>query len=505
MTLLYLSTAYLIGIALGQWVWQAGLVGCHLPDWLWLPLLGMLPFAPLADRLTPPRNAHRMRWPMSAGFRSPRRGLSPGMRVALLVCLLAGVARYASHPTAPCITSQDLAFYNEPAQSGFAPTGESVTVTGMINSYPLRQDTQQRLDVRVDSLKIDGSERPVHGQLRLTTGLATQVIYGQPVRITGILSDPPQFEDFDYRAYLARKGVQSLMQRPRITPLETPNQGSRLKRTLYALRARSESLLNRLLPEPYAALANGMLLGIESGIPDDLYDQFNLTGTSHVIVISGSNVALVAGVLMAIFQRVLGRRRSILPTLAGIGLYALLVGGDAAVLRAALMGGLFVWATAINRPSTALVSLGAACGAMTVVNPLMLWDVGFQLSSAATAGLILFTPGLTQAVGRWLPGFSGGFLTSGFLAQSGVASAAKGVLQGLFQDGLIVTLAANVTTLPLVVFYFGRLSLISLLTNILILPVQPLIMFGGIGGLAFGLMGLTILAQVVLWLPWLSL
>jgi len=135
----------------------------------------------------------------------------------------------------------------------------------------------------------------------------------------------------------------------------------------------------------------------------------------------------------------------------------------------------------------------------------MLWDVGFQLSSAATAGLILFTPGLTQAMVRWLPGFSGGFLTSGFLAETSVASAAKGVLQGLLQDGLIVTLAANITTLPLVVYYFGRLSLISLLTNLLILPVQPLIMFGGIGGLALGLMGLTIPAQAVLWLPWLSL
>ena len=151
------------------------------------------------------------------------------------------------------------------------------------------------------------------------------------------------------------------------------------------------------MPEPYAALANGMLLGIEAGIPDDLYDKFNLTGTSHVIVISGSNVALIAGVLVAFGTRLLGRKRGVYPALLGIAAYALLVGGDAAVMRAALMGGLFVYATAIGRRSTALVSLAAACWAMTLVNPLTFWDVGFQLSSAATAGLILFSPTITSA------------------------------------------------------------------------------------------------------------
>jgi competence protein ComEC len=88
-----------------------------------------------------------------------------------------------------------------------------------------------------------------------------------------------------------------------------------------------------------------MLLGIESGIPDELYDQFNATGSSHVIVISGSNVALIAGVIMALMVRVLGGKRAVWFTLAGIACYALLVGGDAAVMRAAVMGSLAVIAT----------------------------------------------------------------------------------------------------------------------------------------------------------------
>jgi competence protein ComEC len=112
-------------------------------------------------------------------------------------------------------------------------------------------------------------------------------------------------------------------------------------------------------------------------------------------VISGSNVALLVGVIMGLAQRPMARRRMLWPTLTGIACYAPLVGGDAAVLRAAMIGGLYVVAMVILRPSTALVSLAFACWMMTLANPLALWDVGFQLSSAATAGLFLFSPGLT--------------------------------------------------------------------------------------------------------------
>ena len=98
------------------------------------------------------------------------------------------------------------------------------------------------------------------------------------------------------------------------------------------MRARGETFLNQALPEPYAGLANGMLLGIEAGIPDNLYDQFNATGTSHVIVISGSNVALVSGVIVALAAR-LGAAACGLARTGWHRLYVLLVGGDAAVLR----------------------------------------------------------------------------------------------------------------------------------------------------------------------------
>jgi competence protein ComEC len=171
-------------------------------------------------------------------------------------------------------------------------------------------------------------------------------------------------------------------------------------------------------------------------------------------------------------------------------------------MRAALMGGLFVYATAIGRRSTALVSLAAACWAMTLVNPLTLWDVGFQLSSAATAGLILFSPAITSAFDILLAKTRALRPTPHIpIPQSPLTS----TLRSLIEDGLLITIAANITTLPLVVYYFGRLSLVSLLTNLLIAPVQPFIMLWGSAGILIGVGGLPWLAQAILWVPWLSL
>lgn len=510
MTLLYLTIAYLFGVALGRWLWAAQWVDCSFPTWLWLVLLAVLPLSPLCNQLRkvpgwPQPLRQPLRWPAWAGFSAPTAGPSPALLFAIGLALSLGLLRYVSHPLTPCWTPTDLAYHNLPTDRAFEQQAPQVSLTGYIASYPLIENTSQRLDVAVTAMAMgtdSTSSNPVHGRVRLTTGVNERYMYGQVVQLHGRLVTPPEFEDFSYREYLARKGIHSLLYDADVEPVAAPVAGSWLNRRLYALRAQGEALLNRLLPEPYAALANGMLLGIESGIPEALYEQFNLTGTSHVIVISGSNISIIAAVLLAIGQRLVGRRRALWPTLVGIGCYALLVGGDAAVLRAAFMGSLFVIATAIDRRSTALISLAAACWAMTLVNPLTLWDVGFQLSSAATAGLILFTPGIMATAKQLWPTLQGGVLT----AQSGqLSQSAQTLVGGIIQDGLLVTIAANITTLPLVVFYFGRVSLISFLTNVLIAPVQPFIMLWGSLGILVGLLGLPWLAWMILLVPWLSL
>lgn len=299
MTLLFLALTYLLGVAAGYYLWDAQWITCNSPVWLWFLALIALPFVsfltPLVNRYQPAfQPLTPLRWPESAGFIRPQSGPSFTLFAALVLCLIAGLFRYASHPHTPCWEPTDLATYNLPASQAYDRGAPEVAVTGIVSSYPLVADTEQKMQVLAETVTVDGITHEVEGELILKTGIRKRYVYGQPVRLTGRLVTPPDFEEFSYREYLATKGIHSQFFPTRIETRSGPLGGNPVVRTLYGLRSRGERLINQLLPEPYAALANGMLLGIEAGIPDDLYDQFNLTGTSHVIVISGSNVSQTA-------------------------------------------------------------------------------------------------------------------------------------------------------------------------------------------------------------------
>lgn len=462
MLLVYLTIAWAGGILFAQWLWQAGLLGCSVPGWPWAMLAASSLAAAFAAR------------------KYPRGRLTAFI---LLFFLLAGWRCHA-HALAACPTPAHVAYYN-----GDEAHPTWVTIEGVVIGYPDVRDVQTYYRLRAEKLILDGRTHAVHGDVLVQARRFPEHSYGDRLRATGNLQTPPVLDDFDYRAYLARRGIYSLMRRSRLEKIGE-GEGQLFWHLLFRLKAQGSALLNRVLPEPAAALANGMLLGIESGIPADVDAAFVATGTSHVIVISGSNIALLSGVLMAVLSRLLGKRRAVFPAALGIALYVLLVGADAAALRAGIMGILYIFAIYLGRQSTAYVSLCASALAMLAWNPVTLWDVGFQLSFAATLGLVLFTRPIAQRMysllARWL--------TRERLQR----------VMGLLNDALIVTLAAQVLTLPIIVYHFGRLSLISLLTNFLILPAQPPIMTGGMATLLAGLLWEP-LGRVLAVIPWLFL
>ncbi len=492
MALLYVALAFCAGIAAGQAPAAAGRIGCGAPGWLWLLPALLVPAAPLLHRFERPSRAPLL-WPAEAGFRAPRTRPSPALVAACALAFGAGLLRLAGEPLFPCTTPADLAHHNQPAARAFDGDAPRVTVYGFVQSYVAATPGRQRVTVRAQVLDAGPGvgARDVTGDLTLLVDDPGELTYGLPVRVRGILATPPVFPDFDYHAWLARHGIHSQMTLARAAPLPGPLQGDRLRRALYGVRHRGERLIQRALPEPYAALAAGILLGIDATIPDDVQQAFNDTSATHVLVISGSNVALLTGVLLALGARLLGKRLGVAAALVGIALYALLVGGEPSVVRAAVMGTLVVLATGLGRASTALVALGAAALGMAAANPHVLWDVGFQLSVAATAGLLLIAPGLTRAISRLL-----GAGSSDPLLRRGAAFLA---------DGLAVTLAASLAVLPLLLYSFQRISLVGLLTNLLIVPVQPLVLLAGTGALAVGLVGLLPLAQGLFWTAWLGL
>jgi competence protein ComEC len=263
MLLVYLVASWTLGILLARFLWDRGLIGCASPSlWLW----GLL--AAFLISLAIPLRGHRR------------------MRLALVLLLFAtlGAWRYQSHPLAPCFTTPDLASHN-----GSQDTPAWITATGIIDHYPDLRDRSANYRLRVHTLETDGTSLEVSGNMLLQASRYPEFQYGDELSVSGLLVTPPCLDDFCYREYLAHQGIHSLIKYPRSVELIAQGQGNHFWAALYSLRNRASGTINRILPEPQASLLNGILLGIESGIPRDLYDDFNATGTSHIIVISGFN------------------------------------------------------------------------------------------------------------------------------------------------------------------------------------------------------------------------
>ena len=225
-------------------------------------------------------------------------------------------------------------------------------------------------------------------------------------------------------------------------------------------------------------MAQALLLGLRGNLPDSLERDFRDSGTFHLLAISGLHVGVVLGMTLAASQWALGRRRHLylLAPLLAIWLYALLSGMSPSVTRAAFMGSAYLAVMALGRQANALPALALAAGVMVGLEPGLLWDLSFQLSFTAMAGLVLLGPPLRQ----WAVAVANR-LTAGWEALRpptvAVAVAAS------------VSAAAIVGTLPLVAFNFHQVPLLGIPATLLALPVLPGILVGGAVTGAVGLLG----------------
>ena len=394
------------------------------------------------------------------------------------LALLLGALRF--NASSPQFNEHFLAHYNGRGWT---------TIRGVVAAEPDVRDRWTNLRVGAYQIQVDDRWRDIEGTVLVQASRYPRYAYGDELEVSGLLETPPEFEDFSYRDYLAHRGIYSILRRPQIQRL-AHGQGNPIYAALFALKERALSTIGAMLPEPEASVLAGILLGVGHGMPKDLEEAFRITGTTHILVISGSNIAFVAAMLTAIGHRLVGKRKATPVVLAGIAVYTILVGADAAVVRAAIMGGLYVLALHYGRRSDALISLVVAASVMTLLNPRTLWDLGFQLSFAATLGLILLVPPVREGVESWL---------RRWLSEASVRHTLS-----VLNDALIVTLAAQIMTTPIILYTFGRLSLVSLLSNSLVLLAQPGVMVCGGMATLLGLVRLP-LGQVVGWIAWLFL
>ncbi|MEN6482330.1 MAG: ComEC/Rec2 family competence protein, partial [Anaerolineaceae bacterium] len=393
----------------------------------------------------------------------------------VLAAFFSGGLRYQL--AQPSFSAADLASYND---------GAGLRLVGLVDAPPDVRDRSQILTVKAETLwrSEEAEPLPVKGTVRLQLDNPGTFAVGDRLEIRGKLITPPENAEFSYRDYLARQGVYSLMLKPAVQVL-AHGQGSPLKLILFRVQTRALELIQRFYPEPEASLLSGILLGVDSGIPPDLEKAYQDTGTAHIIAISGFNMAIIAGLIMKLCAKLLPGLRSLPLAFGIIALYTLLVGGSPAVVRAAVMSRLAMVGTQLGRRQSGANVLVFSAAAMCLFNPNLPWDVSFQLSFAATLGLVLYADRFQRA----FENLAGRFLNSETLQK----------ISAPVSEYFLFTLAAQLTTLPVTLYHFQRLSLSSLLANPLILPPQPALMI--LSGLSV-LVGwiLPPLGQAIAWL-----
>ncbi len=404
-----------------------------------------------------------------------------GLVLAGCASLCLGGARYGV--AQPLIDENHIAYYNE--------AGGDVGLLGVVGKEPDVRDQYVNLHVAVQRLTLaDGTSRPVQGQVLVRANRFPVIPYGAQVAVNGRLQTPPEDETFSYKDYLARQGVYSIMSQARVEIL-AEGMGSPLLQAIFAVKQKAQAAINHLIPDPEAALLSGILLGNDNGIPPDLAEDFRTTGLTHIIAISGFNIAILIAILISLVDPFLPRRTAVLVAVIGVILYTILVGADASVVRAAIMGSIFLFTSRwLGRPNYAFASLFFAGFVMTLLNPMTFWDVGFQLSFMATLGLMLYADPFTRWTRRQLTRV--------------VDRPVSNQIMGILSEAVLLTMAAQILTLPLMIAYFRQLSLISLAANALVLPIQPGVMIWG-GAATLAGMVWTTLGQPLAWVAWLFL
>lgn len=325
---------------------------------------------------------------------------------------------------------------------------ERVTATGIVAAAPAARDQNQQLVFQPDNWPI---------KILLILPPYPQFTYGDRLKVEGKLTPARDFvsaagQVVRYRDYLAINEIYFQLVEPAVT--SQGRAGSVIKSSLFRWKRSFIEKLNLALPEPESSLLGGLVFGGRQSLGGEWNERFRRVGLSHIVVLSGFNLAVVATVILRIL-RPLPRRLGLPLAGAAIILFTIMTGAEPATARAAVMALIALLAVATGRQYAAGRALVLAAVAMVAVNPkVLVFDLGFQLSFLATAGLIYLTPRLESKLL---------FLTRRW---------------GI-RDLVATTLAAQLAVLPWLIFRTGQVPWLALPVNLLVLPVVPAAMLFG--------------------------
>jgi competence protein ComEC len=398
----------------------------------------------------------------------------------LMLALLGGIVRYQAAVTVVNVNS--VQFYNDKT---------AVELKGTVSQAPDVRDKSTHLYLSGIEMKTAGGWQKLNGEVLIFVPRFPVYNYGDELLVKGKLETPQTLDNFDYPGYLANQGIYSTMLSPQ-TYLIGTGKGFRPLAWVYALRSRLSEAMAATIPEPQASMAQGMILGIRSNITASLQNNFISSGMMYILVISGSQFNIVAGILLATGIWLFGKRRFfyIWLALAAIWIYALLTGMGPPAMRAAVMVSIFLFADLMGRQKNAMTAIGFAAAVMTAITPKILGDASFQLTFLSVVGIALITPRLQTWSKNIINDKIG---EEGFFVKTANWAA----------DSLFVTLGVTIAIWPLLVYYFGIFSIISPLSSLLVLPALPYLLGSGALAAVCGIFLLPV-GQIIGWLAWLT-
>jgi competence protein ComEC len=331
------------------------------------------------------------------------------------------------------------------------PFGEKVVFQGEIFREPRYGLKSQELDLKL--------QEPYRGEVRVYTKTLPRYGFGEVLEVKGVIEK-------------SSSGRLNIVSFPEISSLGGKSEGS-LKSTLFNIKDSLTDNINEALSPRHAALMNGLLFGERAEFTDEFEDAMRKSGTTHIVALSGYNVAIIAVTLSTALAYFVSRRRAFWISILAILAFVVMTGAEASVVRAGIMGVIAMLAERQSRIYSFRNAITITALIMLLFNPrLLLFDAGFQLSFAALLGIVYFYP----LFKKWFK-----------IEKEGV----MGWRRNFFQ-----TLSAQLAVAPIILTTFGYLSPTALFANVLILELIPLTMLFGfitavLGFLPYGISLIT--------------
>ncbi|HWR42773.1 DNA internalization-related competence protein ComEC/Rec2 [Sporomusa sp.] len=416
-------------------IWQAGLYNWNISI---LTALAILLLLTAVWRVN--TNCHRVFWPLIGLF------------------FIAGMIYYTQDRI---VRTDDISHY----------IGQAVAVEGTVDAVPEvietePQNWQVRYVVRVEKVKADHLESFVQasGKVRISAQYKEQkfkpAAYGDKIAVNGKVLELHGYNNpgqIDMTAAFKRQNITARMsaQGQTIKIITVDNTYS-WRVALANWQQGIVNALQKVMPVNDAAILTTVLFGGYQGINKNVIDDFATTGLIHILSVSGAHIALVAGLIRWLGSRLgLGSLATITLAALVVVLYAVISGLTPPVIRSAVMGLISLMAVVLGRENYAPAALSITALGMLVYQPLLLYDISFQLSFGATAGLVF----LYQRTLNWMSR-----------------------LPSWLAGPLAVTVSAQLGVLPLIAWYFNNFPIISVVANIIVLPIVELVIILGLAG-----------------------